>query len=247
MNVRWDASGSDESIPIREAASTAERGAHVALLSVHLPGGMLVNVAAHPSLSVVGSKGGDDAAREGTGSSPPGGQELQTTTPPEPPKPLSMLFEVTKAEVDLQFKLAERFDSKGRGFFTIAAAFFAATQTIALRSDVLNSLAADQKDRVLIIASFAAAALGMGMFALWALTRPTADMEFEPQKLRDRLNEIDEPYAADHIVNSYISLLEERQSANATRRRRLTFVQFDGMLVIAISAFELIVALNLFS
>jgi hypothetical protein len=104
-------------------------------------GTMLATMVVPPSLSVVGSRSGDVPERGGTGAagSPPSGETMSTTNPPDPPNPLSLIFEVTKAEVDLQFKLAERFDAKGRGFFTIAAAFFVAAQTIALRADVLDT------------------------------------------------------------------------------------------------------------
>lgn len=208
---------------------------------------MLATMVVPPSLSVVGSRSGDVPERGGTGAagSPPSGETMSTTNPPDPPNPLSLIFEVTKAEVDLQFKLAERFDAKGRGFFTIAAAFFVAAQTIALRADVLDALKPDQKDTILTIACFAAAALGLGMFALWALTRPSADMEYDAERLRERLTKADEPFAVDHMLNSYISLLHVRQHANQTRRRRLSYVQVDGLIVIAICSAELVIALNL--
>src|SRR5207253_969569 len=53
---------------------------------------------------------------------------------------VSIVFEITKAAVDLQFRIAERLDVKARNYFAAAATLYGVAQALVLRDDVRQHL-----------------------------------------------------------------------------------------------------------
>src|SRR4051812_46875554 len=77
------------------------------------------------------------AAPGGAGPSAPGTTHDEGA---DPDRVRDIVFDIAKGDVDLQFKIAERFDAKARATFAISAGLFTAAQAVALRQDVLDAL-----------------------------------------------------------------------------------------------------------
>jgi len=160
---------------------------------------------------------------------------------------LNYLWEITKNEVDTQFRIAERIDAKARGLFALTGAIFAATQAFALRKDVLNELSNSNHDALVWIA------FGSGFLALVALlttafaTFRKADKSAESGPLLELLNDWkydrkDDRELADAVVRGYVTLLGLRRGANVSRSNRLLAVQITCSLAIIASGIELLFA-----
>jgi hypothetical protein len=165
------------------------------------------------------------------------------------PDGLNYVYEVTKNELDQQFRISERLDSKARGLFALAAAVFAAAQALALRPDVLEGLGKSDKDHLVEVATIAGgvllAALLSTVFAIFV----RSDKSVEPNVLIDDLNGLamgtkSGTQVSQSLVSIYISLLDKRQKKNQSRAKLLWLVQILCVAVIAVSAWELILALE---
>jgi hypothetical protein len=161
---------------------------------------------------------------------PPG--VLEEAVAESSPDGLQYLFDVAKSEVDFQFRIAERLDAKARGLFALAAAIFAAAH-----------------DHLLYVAKLAGGSLGLALLAtaLAIFTRPEKNVKSE--SLLNWLNDLSTKKTTDLKVSRdavalYINLMHTRQEGNKWRVRFLWVVQVLCVVAIAISAWELIVALD---
>ncbi|MDW5595938.1 hypothetical protein VSS74_16435 [Conexibacter stalactiti] len=166
---------------------------------------------------------------------------------PGEPKALSFIFETAKADVDLQFRIAERYDAKLRGSFAVAAALFTAVQAVALRQDVINALTDAEKDRVLRWAVYAAITLVAALVVSLIGSLPKRDKQFSPDALITHLQHADEPYRAERVVESMIGLMDTRQRANVHRKWRTLVSQVVCVAAMVLSGVELLIALRAFS
>jgi hypothetical protein len=199
------------------------------------------------------SKAGDEPRRRELGDAPSfggggdrDGDRLGGGDPP--PLGLEYLFEITRSEVETQFRISERIDSKARNLFALTAAIFAAAQALALRPDVLRNLE-DGRTGLLTYAIIAGVLVGLALLTTAFTLFARKDKSLEPDPLMDWLNEIDsgdkdEREIAQELISSYITLLRERRARNVDRARDLSFVQFFSVLAIVASMVELIVALG---
>lgn len=168
-------------------------------------------------------------------------------TDDDPPKALGYIFDVTKAEVDLQFRAAERYDSKARHAFTITAALFAAVQAVALREDILTSLDKGDKANLLTWAAVAAGAVLVALLLSIVAGRPSSDKVVDPEKLVERVNALrveTDQAASQFMVLTYIKLLKERREANVRRLRWVYAVQFFCAIAVILVVVELLIALG---
>lgn len=177
--------------------------------------------------------------------------ESGSTRPVENATPdgLNYVYEVTKNELDHQFRISERLDSKARGLFALAAAVFAAAQALALRPDVLNALEQSDKDHLVHVATIAGAVLLAALLATAVAIFVRSDKSVEPEILVADLNDLatgtkTDTEVSQSLVAIYISLLAKRQEKNASRAKLLWVVQILCIAVIAVSAWELILALE---
>jgi hypothetical protein len=164
------------------------------------------------------------------------------------PEGLRYLFEVTKSEVDTQFQIAERIDSKAKALFTITVAIFGAAQALALRQDVLHRLGSSRDEIVtisIVAGALTALALLATAFALWV----RRDSSVEAAPLFGWLNDLDNGAQSGRevsfrIVEAYITLLEERREANKDRARELVLVQILCVVAIGASILQLVAAVG---
>jgi hypothetical protein len=160
---------------------------------------------------------------------------------------LSYIFEVAKAEVDTQFRISERIDSKARGLFAITAIIFGAAQALSLRPDVLHRLG-DEKDLVVGLAIGAGICTGLALIATAWLLGVRRDKSIESDPLFKWLGDLDEPKKAGdvpaEVVEAYITLMHRRQEQNVDRARDLIAVQFFCFLAILVSGVQLLVTLG---
>lgn len=199
-----------------------------------------------PNESEGGGQEGPHSLEHFSGGGDPVGNRPTEADPP--PIGLTYLFEITKNEVETQFRISERIDSKARNLFALTAAIFAAAQAVALRPDVLRHLE-DGKAGLLTYAIVAGVLVGLALLATAVTLFARNDKSVEPDPLMAWLNETDsgeksEREIAQELISSYITLLRERRDRNIRRARDLVFVQFFSVLAIIASMVELIVALG---
>jgi hypothetical protein len=164
------------------------------------------------------------------------------------PDSLNYIFEVAKDEVDSQFRISERIDSKARGLFTITAVIFGAAQALALRQDVLNKLG-DSRDTVVTVAIVAGCLVGAALLATAITMFVRSDKSFESQPLFDWLNDLSDDKKPDtdvayEVVAAYITLMHRRKERNVTRAKWLILVQILCIAGIGASILQLILALD---
>jgi hypothetical protein len=138
---------------------------------------------------------------------------------------LDVIFEMTKAAIDLQFSIAERVDSKIRAYFGFAATVYGVAQALVLNSGVHEKLG-DYIGAVEGLAIAATVLLVGTMVATLHALRPHDEQEVSDTKLRDLLNRGfrgDERVGAEGI-NLMIGQLNRRQRTNKVRHDRLKFV-----------------------
>jgi hypothetical protein len=183
---------------------------------------------------------------------PPNRGDAPKDVDPTRPDGLGYIFEIAKNELDTQFKIAERLDSKARALFTLTAAIFAAAQALALRKDVLTSLSSGEHGTTVTAAIVAGVLVGLALFTTaWAMfVRKEKSVEAQP--LFDWLNDLarsdrQEGKDADLEVarsatEAYITLMHRRREQNKGRAKRLVLLQVLCMFAITASLFELLVA-----
>jgi hypothetical protein len=162
---------------------------------------------------------------------------------------LDYILDVAKAEVDFQFRVSERLDSKARGLFALAGAIFAAAQALALRQDVLNRLSSSDRAYLIDVAEIAGVLVGLALlataFAIFARREKSVESETLFQWMNQLVNEnMTHTVVSQKVVQLYITLMHERQKKNKHRARVLIAVQVLCLLAIAASVWELIVALR---
>lgn len=173
---------------------------------------------------------------EGAGSRP---QELATAaSPPLPPQAqkrpsdsgrdnesLGIVFQMTKAAIDLQFSVAERLDTKVRTYFGFAATVYTVAQALVLRSDIHDKLGSNA-GAVQGLAIGATVLLVATMVVTLNALRPLDEEATSEDNLRDLLERGftgDERAGADG-VNLMIGELHRRKKTNKIRNNRLTVV-----------------------
>jgi hypothetical protein len=186
---------------------------------------------------------------EGAGQGKPPESDSERPVDNATPDGLNYVYEVTKNELDQQFRISERLDSKARGLFALAAAVFAAAQALALRPDVLEGLGKSDKDHLVHVATIAGGVLLGALLSTAVAIFVRRDKSVEPTVLIDDLNGLamgtkSDTQVSQSLVSIYISLLDKRQKKNQSRAKLLWLVQILCVAVIAVSAWELILALE---
>jgi hypothetical protein len=184
--------------------------------------------------SAQGSRGreavvGPPSAPSSPGPPQHGGAPSSSSEAPD----LSVVFDITKGAVDMQFRIAERLDSKARNYFAAAATVFGVVQALTLNDAVRNALGG-HADEVRWLTLGAAFALAVTLLASVRAIRPRDEYEFEPEQLRELLSRsYVDPKAPADAVNDLIGVLDLRMEANEGRVEDLKIVTS----IAAISAF----------
>ena len=163
---------------------------------------------------------------------------LHAAQPPTPPddrpdasggsrddQSVGIVFDMVKTAIELQFKIAERIDSKIRTYFGFAATVYAVAQAIVLKSDVhdhLGSRAGEVSILAIAATGVLVAALVVTVYALRPLDEDDVS-EASLRKLLTRGFTGDRKAGADG-VNLLIGQLESRGETNKIRAKRLTGV-----------------------
>jgi len=140
---------------------------------------------------------------------------------------VGIVFDMTKAAVELQFRIAERFDSKIKGYFGFAATVFAVAQAIVLKNDVHSNLGSKQ-GTVAGLAIASAVLLVIALFtAIWALA-PQDEKDVSEDNLRSLARQAYEGdrSAGARGVNLLIGQLNRRKETNAERHRRMVVLMW---------------------
>lgn len=140
---------------------------------------------------------------------------------------------MTRDGLDLQFKVAERIDSKVRGYVGFSTAVFAVAQALALREDVRQALGSFELIfQLLVIGSAGLLLVTLGS-AVWALLpQREADVPIETLRAYLRRAHSGSLEAGTEAVNFMIGQLERRRSKNTERNGRLRVV----VVLVAVSA-----------
>jgi hypothetical protein len=165
-------------------------------------------------------------------------ESLAAESPPLPPRAqsrpgglgrddasLSIVFEMVRTAIDLQFSVAERIDSKIRAYFGFAATVYTVAQAIVLKGDVHEKLGS-QAGTVQALAIGATVLLVITLAVTLIALRPQDEDDVSESNLRDLLTrgfQGDERTGADG-VNLMIGQLNRRKATNGVRHDRLLAV-----------------------
>lgn len=173
-----------------------------------------------------------------------GGAALKHKVSPMSPDPpdesvLKALLDVAKAELDMEFKISERFDSKARTFFGFAAGLFGVTQAFVLRSNFDNlSMARDHALKWTILS--AAVLFAVAIVGVIRSTLQSADRNFDNKRIfamaRSSNTKLED------LVQEYAVLLGERRAANKLRLSKLHWAQISCSMSLGATAGEFILA-----
>jgi hypothetical protein len=158
---------------------------------------------------------------------------------------VSIVFEMVKTATDLQFKIAERVDSKVRAYFGFGATVYTVAQAIVLKSDVhekLGSKAGTVQGLAIAATVLLVLALACTLNALRAVDEEDVS-EAKLAHLLERGYTGDQKTGADG-VNLMIGQLHRRKATNETRTTRLTFVIWTVGLTALVAFVQVAVAVE---
>ncbi len=152
---------------------------------------------------------------------------------------ISIVFEMVKAAIDLQFKIAERIDAKIRAYFGFAATIYAVAQAIVLKNDVHTRLGS-KAGTVSGLAIAATALLVVALFTAVSALRTMDEQDVSEENLRKLLRRAytGDRKAGSEGVNLLIGQLNRRKATNKVREHRLWAV------IITVAAATLIAILE---
>lgn len=156
---------------------------------------------------------------------------------------VSIVFDMTKTAVDLQFRISERIDAKVRAYFGFTATVYAVAQAIVLKDDVHSELGSTG-DIVSALAIGATVLLLLALGTALHALRPQDEDDVSEANLRNLLRR---GYSGDNKagsdgVNLLIGELHRRKNTNATRVERLTKVIVVSAIAAAVAIAEVAVA-----
>lgn len=158
---------------------------------------------------------------------------------------LNLVYDMTKTQVDLQFKVTERLDAKTRTYAGFVVTVYAAVQAIVLKDDIHEKLGstADVVGGLAIAATVGLVlCLGAAIHALRSL-RESAVSEENLRDLARRAYQGDTQAGA-RGVNLLIGELHRRKVQNKARNERLKAVILLTFLTVAVTIAQLAFAVE---
>jgi len=192
------------------------------------------------------------------------GGEGRIEGPPSAPSPISALppprsggpgqarglsdiertIEILSARIAEEFQISERYDSKGRQLFALAAGFFAAVQAVAFAAFGAEHLSQDSRLFLLVMALVAGAVLVVVGDRLADAEEPLREKDIEPDELVEWL-ESGEPEEAVLLkqAGALAKVAKLRAESNKTRKLSYDAIQTAARWSLIVSGLELVAAI----
>jgi hypothetical protein len=161
------------------------------------------------------------------------------------PASLDYVFETARTAVDMQFRIAERLDTKARALAAAATAYFGAVQAIALRGDVLDR--ARDTSSLELLAYGAGVFLAVGLVATMIAVRLRREKDYPYDRLFESLTEVlrvNNRVAFD-LAALHLTLAKERKEANRRRIMPMRGAQVLLLLSVLAASAQLAVAISI--
>jgi hypothetical protein len=158
---------------------------------------------------------------------------------------LDQAIGVLRARIDEEFQITERFATKGRHAFALAAAFFAVVQTVAFGSFQEGGVQPGERVALLVVALIAGAALVVVAHRVTGGEELLEEADIRPEAIVDWCEEAgDDPeYVPARLVSELSRMARRRSENNAIRGRNYDAVEQAVRLALIATAFELVVAI----
>ncbi|HEX3509818.1 MAG TPA: hypothetical protein VHT27_01840 [Solirubrobacteraceae bacterium] len=154
-------------------------------------------------------------------------------------------IEILRGRIGEEFQIAERYDSKGRQLFTLAAGFFAAVQAVAFGAfGRAESVSHGARIALLAMTVVAGAGLLIVGHKLANAEAPLKESDVPPDDLIEWL----ESGEADEVVllqqvGALAEVAKRRAASNAERKKRYEQLQIAARCSLILSGLDLILAL----
>ena len=149
------------------------------------------------------------------------------------------MLDITKSEIDAEFSIAERYETKARTFFGFAVVLFGVTQAYVLRGH-FEKLSAARHDHLVLAIIVAGGAFLLAMLGVMFATLQRSDANFKDTRLfsfaRDQGTELSA------VVQEYIAMLVVRRETNNKRLKSLRVAQITAFVATLATAFEFVLA-----
>jgi hypothetical protein len=154
-------------------------------------------------------------------------------------------IEILRGRIGEEFQIAERYDSKGRQLFTLAAGFFAAVQAVAFGAfGRAESVSHGARIALLAMTVVAGAGLLIVGHRLANAEEPLKESDVSPDDLVEWLEagKTDEAVLLQQ-VGALAEVAKHRAASNAKRKKRYEQLQFAARCSLLLSGLDLILAL----
>jgi hypothetical protein len=151
---------------------------------------------------------------------------------------------ILRTRIDEEFRISERFDSKGRQLFTLAAGFFAAVQAVAFTALGNEHFTASSRILLLVFTLFASAVLVLVGHRLANSEEPLKESDIPPDDLVGWLESgEDQEQVLLRLVGALSDVAKSRTANNATRKKHYDELQAVARWSLIASGAELLVAI----
>jgi hypothetical protein len=153
-------------------------------------------------------------------------------------------IEILRGRIDEEFRISERYDSKARQLFTLAAGFFAAVQAVAFAAFGSEHLSTGDRITVLAFTVAAGAALVIVGHRLANAEAPLKEHDVPPDDLIAWLeSEETEEEVLLRQVGALATVAKKRAKGNVKRKKRYDDLEQAARWSLIVSGVELLIAL----
>lgn len=179
------------------------------------------------------------------------GTDIQLAEPPAASAPgdVTYVLDALKLSLDQELQTSQRLRDRARQVFVLAVAFFTIVQTVAFSSFAQKRIT---EHKIALIVILALGIVAIILLALTAVSVSKADAhghagDLPSDKLQGLLNAAydRDPNVAGSLGGLYLGMIAQRRKANDQRVLNVRSAQLWGLLSIAMTTVELIVALAL--
>ncbi|MGO9761656.1 MAG: hypothetical protein ACLP1Q_10410 [Solirubrobacteraceae bacterium] len=153
-------------------------------------------------------------------------------------------IEILCARIAEEFQISERYDSKGRQLFALAAGFFAAVQAVAFAAFGTEHLAQGSRLLLLVVALGASAVLVIVGHRLANAEEPLGEKDIKPDELVEWLESGEgEEAVLLKQAGALATVAELRAESNKTRKLSYDALQTVARCSLIVSGIELVAAI----
>jgi hypothetical protein len=155
----------------------------------------------------------------------------------------ALALELLRAMADQDFARAERFGSRARNAFALAAGFFAVTQAVVFGSFASSEVSRGETEALLYLGGLAGVLLACAGLLVLAVERARVARNLTPDTVIDVLNEEggEEGRVVDRFVELYAKFVATLRETNELRLKRASWVQTFVSMTILVTLIELAV------